>query len=172
MSEPETISIVDETQNIDDFISASQQGQELQDVQLLETPQEQLVENEIQSQSQVEEVIPDNPQPQEALVDAPEQEKSEDLFQEDIQIYDENLKQEEIQSEIPQKDEKIIEKSLEQVEKVEKEIETDVKPFEFAHLDEGFDISDDISDEIDIKSKLDKLTPVDDNKLIGEDDVQ
>ncbi len=56
--------------------------------------------------------------------------------------------------------------------KVEKEIETDVKPFEFAHLDEGFDISDDISDEIDIKSKLDKLTPVDDNKLIGEDDVQ
>ena len=172
LSEPETISIVDETQNIDDFISASQQGQELQDVQLLETPQEQLVENEIQSQSQVEEVIPDNPQPQEALVDAPEQEKSEDLFQEDIQIYDENLKQEEIQSEIPQKDEKIIEKSLEQVEKVEKEIETDVKPFEFAHLDEGFDISDDISDEIDIKSKLDKLTPVDDNKLIGEDDVQ
>ena len=67
---------------------------------------------------------------------------------------------------------KIIEKSLEQVEKVEKEIETDVKPFEFAHLDEGFDISDDISDEIDIKSKLDKLTPVDDNKLIREDDVQ
>lgn len=172
LSEPETISIVDETQNIDDFISASQQEQELQDVQLLETPQEQLVENEIQSQSQVEEVIPDNPQPQDVLVDAPEQEKSEDLLQEDIQIYDENLKQEEIQSEIPQKDEKIIEKSLEQVEKVEKEIETDVKPFEFAHLDEGFDISDDISDEIDIKSKLDKLTPVDDNKLIGEDDVQ
>lgn len=177
----ESTSIVDETQNLDEFINNSQSVDlQVEEPKLVESPQEQFIENEIQAQAEDSQLQAEEPvvevQPQEPVVEELQQvsqeEKSEDLLKEDIQIYDENLKAEEVQPEIPQQDEKIIEDSLEKVDKVEKEIENDVKPFEFEHLDEDFDISDDISGEIDIKSKLDKLTPIEDNNIIGEDDVQ
>lgn len=177
----EATSIVDETQNLDEFINDSQPADlQVEEPKLVESHQEKFIENEIQAQAEDSQIQAEEPlaevQPQEPVIEEPQQvsqeEKSEDLLKEDIQIYDENLKAEEVQPEIPQQDEKIIEDSLEKVDKVEKEIENDVKPFEFEHLDEDFDISDDISGEIDIKSKLDKLTPIEDNNIIGEDDVQ
>ena len=164
----ESTSIVDETQNLDEFINNSQSVDlQVEEPKLVESPQEQFIENEIQAQAETshEPVVEDAQQVQNV-------ETSDELLKEDIQIYDENIKAEEVQPEIPQQDEKIIEDSLEKVDKVEKEIENEVKPFEFEHLDEDFDISDDISGEIDIKSKLDKLTPIEDNNIIGENDVQ
>lgn len=164
----ESTSIVDETQNIDEFINNSQSADlQVEEPKLVESPQEQFIENEIQAQAETsqEPVVEDAQQVQNV-------ETSDEVLKEDIQIYDENIKAEEFQPEIPQQDEKIIEDSLEKVDKVEKEIENEVKPFEFEHLDEDFDISDDISGEIDIKSKLDKLTPIEDNNIIGENDVQ
>lgn len=171
------------TSSLDEFINASQaeepQPVETQHEQIVETPQEQLIENEIQSQPQPEEIVlMDDVQPQtqdasdEDIPENVQQENSDELLKEDIQIYDENIKNDGIQPEISQDEEKIIEASLENVEKVEKEVEKEVKPFVFEHLDEDFDISDDINSEIDLKSKLEKLAPIEDSKLIGEDDVQ
>lgn len=169
------------TSSLDEFINASQaeepQPVETQHEQIVETPQEQLIENEIQSQPQVEEIVSLNDvQSQDTsaseIPENTQQENSDELLKEDIQIYDENIKNDEIQPEIPQDEEKMIEASLEKVEKVEEEVEKDVKPFVFEHIDEDFDISDDINSEIDLKSKLDKLAPIEDDKLIGEDNVQ
>lgn len=144
------------------------------EVENVETPQPQETFEpknvEIQPESVIEDVQ-EEPQIDEKELQheaqlQPELEKTpEELISEEEKIYDENVQDDGMPQNISQEDEKIIEKSLEDVEKVEEEYEKDVKPFTFEALDDNSEVINDIQDDIDLKSKLDKLSPMDDNDI-------
>ena len=160
--------MVEKVENIvnDDSIST--------EVENVETPQPQEIFEHENAEIQPEQVIEDihvEPQVDEnefhqEIQLQPELEKTpEELISEEEKIYDENVQDDGMPKNISQEDEEIIEKSIEDVEKVEEEYEKDVKPFTFEALDDNSDVINDIQDDIDLKSKLDKLSPMDDNDI-------
>ena len=150
------------------------EGSTLTEAENVETPQPQEIFEHESTEIQPEPVIKDvqnEPQIDEnefhqKIQLQPELEKTpEELISEEEKIYDENVQDDGMPKNISQEDEEIIEKSIEDVEKVEEEYEKDVKHFTFEALDDNSEVINDIQDDIDLKSKLDKLSPMDDKDI-------
>lgn len=166
--------IFNENGEVENVGNSVDEGFTSTEVENVETPQSQETFEpknvEIQPESVIEDVQ-EGPQIDEKELQheaqlQPELEKTpEELISEEEKIYDENVQDDGMPKNISQEDEEIIEKSIEDVEKVEEEYEKDVKPFTFEALDDNSEVINDIQDDIDLKSKLDKLSPMDDNDI-------
>ena len=166
--------IFNENGEVENVGNSVDEGFTSTEVENVETPQPQEIfepENtEIQPEPVIEDIhvepqIDENEFHQEIQLQ-PELEKTpEELISEEEKIYDENVQDDGMPKNISQEDEEIIEKSIEDVEKVEEEYEKDVKPFTFEALDDNSEVINDIQNDIDLKSKLDKLSPMDDNDI-------